>query len=482
MMAKNDRLTGGYSTGFAPNYESEGSGSSGRLDTEITASEDSSAPRRKCINLNSAACDGFSAPLQVLPLSKMCTSERKDLVLRLRAELEQIRILQKRVEKQRTNVVTLSSSSDILSCSNVQNGPPVENFKKSSGLKSELGRKVNPEAQKARGWNRGTSGRFECAKEASMPSTFNTVFMKQCEALLKKLMQHQYGWVFNTPVDVVKLNIPDYYTVIKHPMDLGTIKSKITSSEYSSVLDFVADVRLTFSNAMTYNPPANHVHIMADTLRKFFELRWKVIEKKFLKDSRPLQEKSGAHEEKETVKSMPSSKKRKITSMDHKVIPDPASRIMTDEEKHNLSRELEALLGELPDNIVEFLREQSSNGRETGEDEIEIDIDDLSDDTLFKLRKLLDDYLQEKQKKHARAEPCEIELLNESGISNSSMQLCEGNDPIDEDVDIGGNEPPISSYPPVEIEKDKGRRSNKCIRSGSSSEWLLVELEENAAK
>ncbi|KAL7232737.1 hypothetical protein ACSBR2_010696 [Camellia fascicularis] len=469
MMAKNDRLTGGYSTGFAPNYESEGSGSSGRLDMEITASEDSSAPRRKCINLNSAACDGFSAPLQVLPLSKMSTSERKDLVLRLRAELEQIRILQKRVEKQRTNVVTLSSSSDILSCSNAQNGPPVENFKKSSGLKSELGRKVNPEAQKARGWNRGTSGRFECAKEASTPSTFNTVFMKQCEALLKKLMQHQYGWVFNTPVDVVKLNIPDYYTVIKHPMDLGTIKSKITSSEYSSVLNFVADVRLTFSNAMTYNPPANHVHIMADTLRKFFELRWKVIEKKFLKDSRPLQEKSGVHEEKETVKSMPSSKKRKITSMDHKVIPDPASRIMTDEEKHNLSRELEALLGELPDNIVEFLREQSSNGRETGEDEIEIDIDDLSDDTLFKLRKLLDDYLQEKQKKHARAEPCEIELLNESGISNSSMQLCEGNDPIDEDVDIGGNEPPISSYPPVEIEKDTGRRSNKCIRSDSDS-------------
>ncbi|GMP29574.1 hypothetical protein CsSME_00004618 [Camellia sinensis var. sinensis] len=71
---------------------------------------------------------------------------------------------------------------------------------------------------------------------------------------------------------------------------------------------------------------------------------------------------------------------------------------------------------------------------------------------------------------NARAEPCEIELLNESGISNSSMQLCEGNDPIDEDVDIGGNEPPISSYPPVEIEKDKGRRSNKCIRSGSSSD------------
>ena len=44
-----------------------------------------------------------------------------------------------------------------------------------------------------------------------------------------------------------------------------------------------------------------------------------------------------------------------------------------------------------------------------------------------------------------------------------------GNDPVDEDVDIGGNEPPVSSYPPVEIEKDAGRRSSKCNSSGTSS-------------
>nr|QMS43709.1 tymovirus-like 45/70Kd protein [Betula platyphylla] len=110
--------------------------------------------------------------------------------------------------------------------------------------------------------------------------------------------------------------------------------------------------------------------------------------------------------------------------------------------------------------------------RECGEDEIEIeiDIDDLSDDTLFTLWKLLDDYLQEKQKNHPRAEPCEIELLNESGSSNSSMQPCKGNDPGDEDVDIGGNEPAISSYPSVEIEKDEAHRSSRCISSGNSSD------------
>lgn len=99
---------------------------------------------------------------------------------------------------------------------------------------------------------------------------------------------------------------------------------------------------------------------------------------------------------------------------------------------------------------------------------------------------------------------CLMQLNNESGISNSSTQPCKGyllfffsiqlynrtaenvhqamavliltpfifsgNDPVDEDVDIvGGNDPPVSSYPPVEIEKDAANRNSKCSSSSSSS-------------
>ncbi|KAI5431072.1 hypothetical protein KIW84_035290, partial [Lathyrus oleraceus] len=64
----------------------------------------------------------------------------------------------------------------------------------------------------------------------------------------------------------------------------------------------------------------------------------------------------------------------------------------------------------------------SSNGRDCGEDEIEIDIDVLGDDTLFTLRKLLDDFLHEKQNNKENVEVCEIEVLNDSGPSNSSLQ------------------------------------------------------------
>lgn len=63
-----------------------------------------------------------------------------------------------------------------------------------------------------------------------------------------------------------------------------------------------------------------------------------------------------------------------------------------------------------------------------------------------------------------------MEVLNESGLSNSSMQLCKGNDLVDEDVDIvGGNDPPVTDIPPVAIEKDAANRNSKCSSSSSSS-------------
>ncbi|XP_057996380.1 transcription factor GTE8 isoform X2 [Hevea brasiliensis] len=466
MMVKNDKFHGRfYGNAFETAGELEGSGSSGRIDIEVTASEDSSAPTRKCINLNSNKEDTFGVPKQVLSLSRMSPSERKVVIHRLRFELEQLGILQKKVELQKVNAVTVSSSSDILSCSNGANGPRAANFSKSSVMTSGPGKKANP-IGKGREWNRSSSGRFKSAKQALAPSTTNVMVMKQCEMLLNRLMTHQYGWVFNEPVDVVKLNIPDYFTIIKHPMDLATIKRKIASGVYSSPLEFLADVRLTFNNAREYNPKGHDVHIMADTLSKYFEVRWKTIEKKLPKiDAQALPAKSGPCEELQSSETSP-IKKRKITEYQHEIVLEPARQIMTDDDKQNLGRELESLLGEMPVNIIDFLRDHSSKGTDAGEDEIEIDIDDLSDDTLFTLRRLLDEYLQEKQKNESRGEPCEIELLNVSGLSNSSMQQQKG----DEEVDIGGNERPVSSYPPFEIEKDAGHKGSKCISSGSSSD------------
>ncbi|XP_034211964.1 transcription factor GTE10-like isoform X2 [Prunus dulcis] len=96
----------------------------------------------------------------------------------------------------------------------------------------------------------------------------------QCSTILKTLITHKDGWAFSKPVDPLSLNIPDYFHIISHPMDLGTIKSKLEKNMYRNTEEFAADVRLTFSNAMVYNPPANIFHQMAKNLNKIFEMRW----------------------------------------------------------------------------------------------------------------------------------------------------------------------------------------------------------------
>ncbi|KAF8021535.1 hypothetical protein BT93_G1856 [Corymbia citriodora subsp. variegata] len=479
LMGKSRKFSSkGPSSGFVPDYrhavetiDSEGFGSSGRVDTEMTASDDSSAPKKKCISLNVDGGGNFRVPIQVLSLAKMSRFERRDLKLRLKKELEQVENLQRKLACMSSDVITLSPPRDVRSWSEGQRKPPVDGLPRSSELSARSGKKRLPSARSGSQSKKGALGRSESIKAAATSAnTSNAMLLKQCETLLNRLMSHQFGWVFNTPVDIVKLNIPDYFSVIKHPMDFGTVKTKLLSGEYASPLGFAADVRLTFSNAMTYNPRGNDVHVMADTLSKFFEMRWKAVEKKLpaVNNMQAVPE-YAAHSETRIGTEMPTLKKKKVMPVDPQTKPEPEKQIMSDEDKHKLSIELEDLLGELPEGIVDFLKQQSSGAEQTNEDEIEIDIDALDHETLFKLRKLVDDYLLEKQKKQAKAEPCEMEVHNMSGVSTSSVPPCKGNDAIDEDVDIvGGNEAPVSCFPPVEIEKDPVHRNSKCSSSSSS--------------
>lgn len=485
VMGKSRKYSKGLSTGFVPDYrhavvetmgESEGFGTSGRVGV---VSEDSYAPKRKCISLNADGYDNFSIPMEVMSISKMSRTERKELEFRLKMELEQIQVLQRKVASISANPILLSPASDIRSSSDGQKRPPLHVFQRPSEVAAPHGKKRPPPGRNGSRMKKSTSGRFETVKGAAPASISNDALMERCKTLLESMMAHQFAWAFNEPVDVVKWNIPDYFTVIKHPMDLGTIKSKMASGEYTNPADFAADVRLTYSNAVTYNPSTNEVHLMAKALSKFFETRWRTIEKKLTvrtdEKSQPSS-KSVLIESETTTQIPPAKTKKTLAQNDAGVKSEPARQIMTAEpkqvmtaeQKQEVGADLQALMAELPENIVDFLRQHSDE--QTDEDEIEIGIDELSDDTLFTLRKLLNDYMLEKQKNQQKAVPSEMELNNESGISNSSTQPFKGNDPVDEDVDIvGGNDPPVSSYPPVEIEKDAANRNSKCSSSSSSS-------------
>ncbi|XP_037357948.1 ATPase family AAA domain-containing protein 2 isoform X2 [Talpa occidentalis] len=58
--------------------------------------------------------------------------------------------------------------------------------------------------------------------------------------------------VFTKPVDLDE--VPDYVTVIKQPMDLSSVISKIDLHKYLTVKDYLSDIDLICSNALEYNP------------------------------------------------------------------------------------------------------------------------------------------------------------------------------------------------------------------------------------
>ncbi|KAH8427010.1 SAGA histone acetyltransferase complex subunit SPT7 [Aspergillus melleus] len=71
---------------------------------------------------------------------------------------------------------------------------------------------------------------------------------------LKAMTEHSSAFLTR----VNKRDAPDYYTIIKHPMDLGTMTKKLKALQYRSKQDFVDDVNLIWTNCFKYNTNPDH--------------------------------------------------------------------------------------------------------------------------------------------------------------------------------------------------------------------------------
>lgn len=65
---------------------------------------------------------------------------------------------------------------------------------------------------------------------------------------------------FRQPVDAQALGIPDYFDIVKNPIDLSTIKAKFDRQEYRDPWEYVDDVWLMFDNAWLYNRKNSRVY------------------------------------------------------------------------------------------------------------------------------------------------------------------------------------------------------------------------------
>ncbi|KAF5369076.1 hypothetical protein D9758_003051 [Tetrapyrgos nigripes] len=70
---------------------------------------------------------------------------------------------------------------------------------------------------------------------------------------------------FREPVN--KVEVPDYYDVVKHPMCWTTMDEKLGGHEYWSIREFKDDVNLVFDNALLYNQQNSLIHKNAVRLK-----------------------------------------------------------------------------------------------------------------------------------------------------------------------------------------------------------------------
>lgn len=58
---------------------------------------------------------------------------------------------------------------------------------------------------------------------------------------------------FLKPVDYKGLGLDDYPVIIKHPMDISTVKRKLKTGKYNALSEVVSDLMLIWENCRIYN-------------------------------------------------------------------------------------------------------------------------------------------------------------------------------------------------------------------------------------
>jgi len=187
--------------------------------------------------------------------------------------------------------------------------------------------------------------------------------LSQCKAAVRELRKHKDAAAFLEPVDWKTLGIKDYPTIIKRPMDLGTIMKRLDSGGYSSVLDVAADIDLVWSNAMTYNQDESYIYNVALDLKTFSDRKMAPIV-------------AAARESGETPNELTFEMKRRLN------------------ENAGLlsSKDLYGMVG-----IVEESCKRAID--QSNPQEVEIDIDSLDVQTFLKVEKYVQDCIVRARKK-----------------------------------------------------------------------------------
>ena len=95
--------------------------------------------------------------------------------------------------------------------------------------------------------------------------------ISKCKDIMKKLESKTISQMFAFPVDPIKDECPDYNEIVTHPMDLGTVNSKLDNGSYKSVAEWKSDVELIWSNSLAYNKTNILMKIITTEMQEYFQ-------------------------------------------------------------------------------------------------------------------------------------------------------------------------------------------------------------------
>ncbi|KAI0690697.1 Bromodomain-containing protein [Cytidiella melzeri] len=116
------------------------------------------------------------------------------------------------------------------------------------------------------------------ARRASVKDTSTSEQLKFCEKILKDLhkkVHYNIAQPFYDPVDWERLNLPSYPKIIKHPMDLSTMRKKLEAGQYPTADKFHQDFKLMIRNCFTFNPAGTPVNVAGVELQQVFDEKWR---------------------------------------------------------------------------------------------------------------------------------------------------------------------------------------------------------------
>jgi hypothetical protein len=76
--------------------------------------------------------------------------------------------------------------------------------------------------------------------------------------------------MFKYPVDPLRDEAPNYFSLVPRPMDFSTVREKLENNKYSTVHQWKDDVMLIFSNAASYNGKNSPIGVVAADLQSVF--------------------------------------------------------------------------------------------------------------------------------------------------------------------------------------------------------------------